>query len=154
MERYILIDPIGINLQAFPVSEPIVLEAGSNLYNARTANGGSITGAAEFRMDFAFSCDMNKPDADKLWALARKQETEGRQTEIVIYYAWDTITDMGSQSRQNIPGIDPVVLDGTTTYYPVAQGDIVVTRTLIGQSGETTRYRCDVEFIEGTIRRP
>lgn len=155
MERYLLIDPTGINLQVFPVDEPLTLEGGTNIYSSKTANGGSITGASEFRMDFNFQCDLDKPDADKLWALSRQQETLGRQTEIVVYYAWDTITDYSSpQSRQNIPGIEPTVSSGVITYYPVIQGDIVVSRVLIGHRGNSSRYRCDIQFIEGTIRRP
>lgn len=130
MDKYLLIDPTGINLVVHPINQPLVLSPSSQLYNARTANGGAITGATEFRFDFEFSCDLTKQDADKLWALSRWQETKGRDKEIVVYWAWDTISDYAEQTRENIPGIPPVaeyyydydpgvfdprVLDGTYT---------------------------------------
>lgn len=154
MERYLLIDPTGINLVVEPVSEPIVLEPGATVYAATTVTGQAITGASELRYNFGFTCHLPKPDADKLYALSRNQETTGREIEIVVYYLWDTQTDLETQTRENVPGLDPTMGVGTISYYPVVQGDLVVTTELIGHQQGQSYYRCDVSFIEGTIRRP
>jgi hypothetical protein len=152
-DRYILLNPTGINLVLVPQGEPIVLEPGTTLYNAQTVGGQSITGASELRFNFEFTCDLSEDQAKQLEALARWQETTGRDTEIVAYYAWDTFAEMAPQTRENVPGIDPVEDGPIVTYYPVIQGDIVVSSILIGNDGKP-RYRCSVQFIEGTIRRP
>jgi hypothetical protein len=152
-DKYILLDPTGINLVLVPQGEPLVLEPGTTLYNAQTVGGQSITGASELRFNFEFSCDLSEDQAKQLEALARWQETTGRGTEIVAYYAWDTFAEMSPQTRENVPGVDPVEAGPIVTYYPVIQGDVVVKTVLIGHN-VTPRYRCSVQFIEGTIRRP
>lgn len=154
MNRYILIDPTGINLAVEPVREPISLEAGSLATSSTTVTGVQVTGAAEMRYNFGFECHLTKPEADALTALARQQERTGRETEVVAYYAWDTHTDLEVQTRENVPGVLPTSEDGFVTYYPVVQGDLAVTTELIGHRQGQPYYRCSVNFIEGTIRRP
>ena len=153
MDEYLLIDPTGINLVVYPQGEPIVIEPGTTLYNASTVTGQPITGASETRLNFRFSCDLPESDAIKLEALARKQETTGRASEIVVYFVWDKFSEFSPQTREGLPGVTPDTDGDIISYYPVLQGDLIVTKTLLGFSGSPT-YSCDVQFYEGTIRRP
>ena len=142
MDRYLLVDPTGINLVVYPEGEPIIIEPGSTLYNSSTVTGKPITGASETRLNFAFSCDLPESQAKQLEALARKQETTGRAVEIVLYFVWDKFTEFAPQTREGLPGVDPEI-----------DGDLIVNKSLIGYSGGPT-YSCNVQFYEGTIRRP
>lgn len=153
MDRYLLIDPTGINLVVYPQGEPIVIEPGATLYNASTVSGQPITGASEVRLNFQFTCDLLEEDARKLEALSRKQETSGRAQEIVLYFVWDKFTEFSPQTREGLPGVSPETEGGLISYYPVLQGDLIVSKTLLGYSGQP-KYSCDVLFYEGTIRRP
>ena len=153
MDKYIQVDPTGIDLTLYPQGEPIIIEPGTTLYNASTVTGQPITGASETRFNFSFSCDLPESQAIQLEALARQQETRGRATEIDLYFVWDKFAEYAPQTREGLPGVAVETVGELVSYYPVVQGDLVVTKTLIGFGGEP-RYSCQVEFYEGTIRRP
>lgn len=156
--RYVLIDPTGANVVCEPVEEPIVLDPSTLLYSGSTTTGKPITGASEALFNFSFACDLDEPEAKALEALARWQQTTGRETEIVAYYVFDLFTERGTTpTREGLPDIPPQVNEdnNTVSYYPVIQGDVVVTSELLGLgSSGLPRYRVNVNFIEGTIRRP
>jgi len=161
MDRYLLIDPTGINLAIFPTSVPNI-EAGQITNSSRTITGNSITSANEYRYDFSCSAFLEEESYRDLKSLSLWQQSAGRETEIVIYYLFDRHEDFGIQTREAVPDLpitsrSPVNNDNPLIsiieYYPVLQGDIEVSGQLIGNQGQAY-YDVGFRFIEGTIRRP
>ena len=158
LERYVLIDPTGINVVCQPIDEPIVLDPSTLSYSETTVTGQTITGASEARYNFAFNCDLGEREAKLLEALTRRQQTTGRETEIVAYFVFDKHVELGdTPTRQPLPGvaIETNSEDNTVMYYPVIQGDVIAVPELLGHGPNgQPRYRVSINFIEGTIRRP
>lgn len=105
-------------------------------------------------MNFQCRGLLGQTDYQNLKALATALETGGRRTETVLYYLWDRISDRGTvPTREAVPGLAPVIGDYSVAYYPVLQGDIVVTGTLAGAGTDEPWYLVNLIFYEGTVRR-
>lgn len=154
MDRYLLIDPTGLGLSFVPIEKPIELDSGSTSSSGVTLRGYQVTGASEPRMNFQCRGLLGQTDYQNLKALATALETGGRRTETVLYYLWDRISDWGTvPTREAVPGLAPVIGDYSVAYYPVLQGDIVVTGTLAGAGTDEPWYLVNLIFYEGTVRR-
>lgn len=109
-------------------------------------------GSSVPRMDFEVTALVGQNEAHKLLALARNQASSGRLKEIVVYYLFDRIADLGViPEREPVPDIPPEVSEGVVSYYPVLQGYLTVTNSLQGYNNGP-QYLTTVRFIEGTIR--
>ena len=154
MDRYLLIDPTGINLVFKPQGEAPSLAPGFVQSSGTTITGNRVTGASEPLYEFTAFTLLTESDWAKLSALARSQDVGGRPDEVVVYWVFDKHHDMGTQTREALPGV-PVETDGEViSYYPVIQGFLSVTGLLFGQAELGAMYAVQLDFTEGTIRRP
>jgi hypothetical protein len=150
-ERYILIDPTGINLP-LAIQESPEFDSGNRGSSGVTALGDSIVGSSTPRIDFEVTALLGQNEAHKLLALARSQAASGRLREIVVYYLFDKIADLGIlPEREHVPDFPPESSEGVVRYYPVIQGYISVSTSLAGFNGGP-QYLVTLQFIEGTIR--
>ena len=153
MERYLLLDPQGLRLVLRP-EHPITLEVGPTGSAGVTSRGRSISGASETRYSFGFTCTLSEAETHALLALAQARAAEGLVNEVVVYHLWDRHTDLGSQTREAVPDLSITNEGGLVKYYPVIQGDISVSASLVGHCEGSPAYKVDILFNEGTIRRP
>lgn len=153
MDRYLLLDPTGANLVVYP-EEPISNASGLVVSSAVNSRGRPITGSSEPRYDFQTTVQLSQADWFTLQAWVRQRETQGRLSETVVYWLWDLHVDLDSQTREAVPGLDPVVDGSQIRYYPVIQGDLSATAQLRGSDESGPVYAVGLRFVEGTIRRP
>lgn len=119
-----------------------------------TVTGRSIIGSSEMRYNFSTRFLLPQADAVKLLSLSQKMDREGRRGDTVVYYLWDIHTDLGTQTREAVPGLPVISEGGMVTYYPAIQGDVVVTGSVVGAGSSGPWYELTLAFYEGRIRRP
>ena len=143
----------GINLTAAPI-EPPTLTVDPVVDNGITFVGQQATSQFPARMSFTVPFYLDTDGHQTLDALVRWQQQNYGRYEVVLYYLWDTITDIGTQKRQNVPGTTPVTVgtgnSARVTYFPVVQGFLGATF----QRRSGCLVRCDLTFVEGTILTP